>query len=63
MLHLIKYLFYLLVIGAVVFAFWFLPKYSYVKDNPGYCVNLTDNLYYCGDESDLKEVFDNTRNR
>lgn len=60
MLHLAKYLFYTLLIIAVGFGIWFLPKYSYVKDNPGYCVALTNNLYYCGDESNLDTVFETT---
>lgn len=62
MLHIAKYVFYLVVIGAVVFLIWFLPKYSYVQKNPGYCVALTDNLYYCGNESNIQEVFNTGQN-
>lgn len=53
-----KYLFYILLIVGAAGLFWFLPKYSYVKQNPGYCVNLTEHLYYCGSESNLKETFE-----
>lgn len=61
MFHLAKYLFYAVVVGVVVFLFWFMPKYSYVQKNPGYCVNLTEHLYYCGTESDLEAVFNKTK--
>jgi hypothetical protein len=57
MLHLAKYLFYLIVIGSVIFLVWFLPKYSYIQKNPGYCVALTKNLYYCGDKSNIGEIY------
>ncbi|MEZ4180285.1 MAG: hypothetical protein R3B41_02060 [Candidatus Doudnabacteria bacterium] len=60
MLHLLKYIFYILIIALVGLAIWFVPKYSYVKKNPGYCVNLTKNLYYCGDQSNLNEVFNSS---
>ncbi len=62
MLHLTKYLFYLIVAAVVVGLIWFLPKYSYVQKNPGYCVNLTKHLYYCGTDSDINAVFDSTQN-
>lgn len=39
---------------------WFMPKYSYVQKNPGYCANLTEHLYYCGTEADLKQMFETT---
>lgn len=60
MLKIAKYLFYLAIAAAILLLIWFLPKYSYIKDNPGYCVNLTKNLYYCGSESDLQAVFEST---
>jgi hypothetical protein len=60
MLRISKYVFYVL-IGLVIWGlFWFLPKYSYVQKNPGYCVNLTQHLYYCGTQADLKEMFEAT---
>lgn len=57
MFHLTKYLFYLIIAAVIVGLVWFLPKYSYVQKNPGYCVNLTEHLYYCGTESNIKEIF------
>ncbi len=60
MLRISKYVFYVF-IGLVIWGlFWFLPKYSYVQKNPGYCVNLTQHLYYCGTQADLKEMFEAT---
>ncbi len=61
MFHLTKYLFYLIIAAIIIGLVWFLPKYSYVQKNPGYCVNLTKHLYYCGTDSDLKEVFNETK--
>jgi hypothetical protein len=60
MFKIAKYLIYLLIGLAIYGLIWFVPKYNYVKKNPGYCANLTKNLYYCGDESDLKQVFEAT---
>ena len=57
MFHIAKYVFYLVVIAVVIFLVWFLPKYSYVQKNPGYCVALTQNLYYCGAESNISEIY------
>lgn len=61
MFHLAKYVFYLIVIGVVIFLVWFLPKYSYVQKNPGYCAALTKQLYYCGTESNISEVYSSTK--
>jgi hypothetical protein len=60
MFRITKYLVYLVIAAIVLILFWFLPKYSYVQKNPGYCVNLTEHLYYCGTEADLMEVFETT---
>jgi hypothetical protein len=57
MLKLAKYAVYLGIAAIIWGLFWFMPKYSYVQKNPGYCVNLTKNLYYCGNEADLKNMF------
>lgn len=62
MFRIAKYLFYVLVVGVVVFLVWFLPKYSYVQKNPGYCVALTQNFYYCGNESNIADVYDSAKN-
>ena len=60
MLRISKYVFYVIV-GLVIWGlFWFMPKYSYVQKNPGYCANLTKHLYYCGTQADLKEMFEST---
>lgn len=61
MFKIVKYLVYLAVILVVIGLIWFLPKYSYVQKNPGYCVNLTKHLYYCGTQTDLKEMFNTTK--
>lgn len=60
MLKITKYLFYLLIALLIWALFWFLPKYSYVQKNPGYCANLTEHLYYCGTQADLKQMFETT---
>lgn len=57
MFRLLKLFFYAIVIGVVVFLYWFLPKYSFVQKNPGYCAHLTKHLYYCGDSSNLDSLF------
>lgn len=57
MFKIIKYIIYLAILALVILLYWLAPKYSYVKKNPGYCVNLTKNLYYCGSEADLKSMF------
>lgn len=57
MFRTLKYFFYALVIALVVFLYWFLPKYSFVQKNPGYCANLTTHLYYCGSQTDLQTLF------
>lgn len=62
MLKLAKYGFYVLIALAVYGLIWFMPKYSYVQKNPGYCTNLTKHLYYCGTKADLQSVFDSTLN-
>jgi len=46
-----KVIFYILIALAIVFLYWFLPIYSLVHKNPGYCANLTTHLYYCGNEA------------
>jgi hypothetical protein len=57
MFKLLKIFFYAVVIFVIWFLYWFLPKYSFVQKNPGYCVNLTKNLYYCGSNAGLNKVF------
>ena len=61
MFRIAKYLLYAALAVGIVFLFWFLPKYSYVQKNPGYCVNLTQHLYYCGSDADLKATFETTK--
>lgn len=62
MLKIAKYLLYLGIAALIVVLFWFMPKYSYVQKNPGYCANLTTHLYYCGTQADLKDFFNKTTN-
>jgi hypothetical protein len=57
MFRVAKYLFYALVVGALVFAYWFMPKYSYVQKNPGFCTQLSKHLYYCGDGAEVSSFF------
>lgn len=57
MFRLLKWFFYLVIALVIAFLFWFLPKYSYVAKNPGYCVNLTKSLYYCGNNANLDKLF------
>lgn len=60
---LLKTLFYLAIAGVVWLLFWFLPKYSFVSKNPGYCAQLTTHLYYCGTESQLDQLFGQDQSR
>jgi hypothetical protein len=57
MFSMFKHLFYLVLVLAAIFLYWFLPKYSFVAKNPGYCVNLTKNIYYCGNQAGLDKLF------
>jgi hypothetical protein len=57
MLKILKIIFYTVIVIAIIFLYWFLPKYSYVSKNPGYCVNLTSHIYYCGNNSGLDKLF------
>ncbi len=56
-----KLLLYAVIILAVIFLYWFLPKYSFVKKNPGFCTNLTNNIYYCGTKADLNSLFETSK--
>lgn len=58
----IKYLFYLFILLFLLFLYWFLPKYSYIAKNPGYCVALTKNLYFCGNNAGLDNLFGEQKN-
>ncbi|MCL5009310.1 MAG: hypothetical protein M1400_03155 [Patescibacteria group bacterium] len=57
MLKFLKLILYLAIGGVVLFLYWFLPKYSFINKNPGYCVALTKNLYYCGNNAALDTFF------
>ena len=57
MFKIAKLVFYVAIVAAIAFLYWFLPKYSYVHKNPGYCVNLTKNLYYCGTQAEMEKTF------
>ena len=61
MLKLLKRVFIGILILAGIFLYWFLPKYSFVSKNPGYCVNLTAHIYYCGNNAGLDKIFGNGR--
>lgn len=60
MFKIAKLLVYVGIAAVILGLFWFLPKYSYVQKNPGYCANLTEHLYYCGSQADLKQMFNTT---
>jgi hypothetical protein len=52
----LKIVFYIVIVIVIVFLYWFLPKYSYISKNPGYCTQLTSHLYYCGNIANLDKV-------
>lgn len=60
MFKLIKLLLFLILVAGVAGYFWLMPKYQYIKDNPGFCVNLTEQIFYCGTEADLKGTLEAT---
>lgn len=53
----IKTIFYLGLILGAVFLYWFIPKYSFIQKNPGFCAKLTSQLYYCGQDSNIDALF------
>lgn len=57
MLKVLKIVIYIAIAVVIIFLYWFLPKYSYVNKNPGYCVNLTSHIYYCGNNAGLDKLF------
>ncbi len=57
----LKRLLIVLLVLAAVFLYWFLPKYSFVRKNPGYCTNLTSHIYYCGSQAGLDRLFDTVK--
>ncbi len=59
MFKILKLAFYAALFAGGLFLYWFLPKYSYVHKNPGFCVSLTSNLYYCGNDAGLDKLFNN----
>lgn len=61
MFKLLKYFFYAVVLLVIYFLYWFLPKYSFIHKNPGFCVNLTSNIYYCGNNASLDKLFDKAK--
>lgn len=57
MFRTLKLLIYALIAAAIIFLYWFVPKYSYIRKNPSYCTNLTKHLYYCGANASLEKLF------
>jgi hypothetical protein len=57
MFRAIRWMFYLLIVLVIVFLYWFLPKYSFIKANPTFCTKLTANIWYCGSGSDLGKIY------
>lgn len=62
MFKLLKLLFIVLIIGVVIFLYWFLPKYNFIQKNPSFCVALTQNIFYCGGGADMNKLFE-TKNK
>lgn len=56
MWKMLKTLFWTLAILLALFLYWFLPKYSFISKNPGFCVNLTSHIYYCGNSAGLDKL-------
>jgi hypothetical protein len=54
---LIKLVIYAAIIAIVVGYFWALPKLDFIHNNPGFCAQLTKNLYYCGDKAQVQDMF------
>ncbi len=57
----VKYIIYIAIIATIAGYFWALPKLDFIKKNPGFCTQLTHNLYYCGDKADAKQMFEASR--
>ncbi len=57
MFKLLKFIIYALIIGAVALYIWALPKLNFIKNNPGFCTELSRNLYYCGSKADVESMF------
>jgi len=58
MFRILKLVLIILIAGGIAFLYWFLPKYSFVQKNPSFCTNLTAHLYYCGNGTDVKKLFE-----
>lgn len=56
-MRLIKIFFWLLFLAVFLFLFWFMPKYAYIRRNPGFCVQLVSRLYFCGEQSGMNDLF------
>lgn len=54
MFSLIKFVFLIAILVVAGGYYWLMPKIKYIQDNPGFCVNITTQLYYCGSEANLK---------
>ena len=61
MFKLIKIIIYIAIIGAVAAYIWALPKLNFIKKNPGFCTQLSHNLYYCGDKADAQKLFETSK--
>lgn len=57
MFHLLKLLVYAGLIAIVIFIVWFVPKYSFIAKNPGFCTELFNHVYYCGNKADIQSLF------
>jgi hypothetical protein len=57
MFRAIKWLLIVVLVSAGAFAYWFVPKYSLINKNPSYCVELSQHIYYCGNDAKLDSIF------
>lgn len=55
-----KITFWVAFVVIALFLYWFLPKYSFVHKNPGYCVNVAGGFYFCGSASNIA-AFSNSK--
>lgn len=61
MFKLLKFIIYAIVIAVIATYVWALPKLNFIKKNPGFCTQLTHNLYYCGDKADAQKLFETSK--
>jgi len=61
MFKFLKMVLYAVIAAIIIFLYWFLPKYAFINKNPGFCVNLTSHIYYCGNQKMLDGMLNITK--